>query len=111
LNFKFDDHCCQKGFCQASFLQKEISPNFANFLNTCTHIFAVGYAAWLTHCMDPYPRKEGGMQVLAGLAPSSQTVGSIVSKAGQKNQEKLKKLVLRIHFNGKILTLESSSIS
>jgi hypothetical protein len=35
-----------------------------------------------------FPRKEGGIRVLAGLAPcSSQTVGSLLvtSKAGQKN--------------------------
>jgi hypothetical protein len=26
----------------------------------------------------PFPRKEGGIEVLAGLAPSSQTVGSLL---------------------------------
>jgi hypothetical protein len=32
-----------------------------------------GYTAW---CADAIQGKEGGIQVLAGLAPSSQTVGS-----------------------------------
>jgi len=35
-----------------------------------------GYTAW---CADAIQGKEGGIQVLAGLAPSSQTVGSNIS--------------------------------
>jgi len=30
-------------------------------------------------CESVFPKKEGGIQVLAGLAPSSQTVGSFNS--------------------------------
>jgi hypothetical protein len=29
-------------------------------------------------CPDPFPRKEGGIQVLAGLAPLSQSVGAVL---------------------------------
>jgi hypothetical protein len=32
----------------------------------------------LCGCMGRFPGKEGGIQVLAGLAPSSQTVGSLL---------------------------------
>ncbi len=34
---------------------------------------SVGYAMW---CAGAIQGKEGGIQMLAGLAPSSQTVGS-----------------------------------
>ncbi len=31
----------------------------------------------LSGCTSMFPEKEGGVQVLAGLAPSSQTLGSL----------------------------------
>jgi hypothetical protein len=47
------------------FIKKAILPNFAEFL-------VVGM---LSSCAGVFPRKESGIQVLAGFAISSQTVG------------------------------------
>jgi len=44
-----------------------------------------GYATW---CMGAIQGKEGGIQVLAGLAPSSQTVGSnirVINEQGKRS--------------------------
>ncbi len=46
-------------------------PNFASIFNTFKFTFGGGYAALLR-------KKEGGMQVLAGPAKSSQTVVSFI---------------------------------
>ncbi len=46
-----------------------ISLNFDNFLYLQTY-FCMGI---LHSCAGVFPKKEGGMQVLAGLAPSSWT--------------------------------------
>ncbi len=71
------------------------------------HTYFCGWVCCLAASLHGSIHKEGGgIQVLACLAPSNQTVRAIVSKAGQKNQQKLSS-----DFNGKILTLESSSIS
>jgi hypothetical protein len=44
--------------------------------------------------MGDFPRKEGGIQVLAGIAPNSQTIRYLFRTPGQqskpeKNQQKL----------------------
>jgi hypothetical protein len=50
--------------------------NFANFY-TCKCIFVLG----MPHsCAGVFPRKKGGICLLAGLAPSSQTVGSLLRR-------------------------------
>jgi hypothetical protein len=59
---------------------------------------------WICHAAARFifHGKEGGIQVLAGLAPSGQTAGSLLRTpwlaSGQKNSVKL---VSNIHFNGK----------
>jgi len=65
-----------------------ISSNFAIF-HTCKTILWVGA---LHGCAGMLPGKEGGIQVLSNLGPSSQTVGSLLripwpanSKGDQKN--------------------------
>ena len=45
----------------------------ANFVILANVFLESGNAGWLCGCV---PRKEGGIQVLAGQAPSSQTIGS-----------------------------------
>ncbi len=66
----------KKWFCQ-------ILPIF----NACICIFGGGYATQLS---GMFSRKKGGIQVLAGLAPSSQIVGSLM-RALQSQVEKFGK--------------------
>jgi hypothetical protein len=49
-----------------------------NFANSCKCILRVGMPCG---CAGTFPRKEGGMQVLAGLAPSSQTTVYLLTTA------------------------------
>jgi hypothetical protein len=42
-------------------------------LSPLNHLLLLGYTAW---CTGAIQGMEGGIQVMAGLAPSSQTVGS-----------------------------------
>ncbi len=64
--------------------------NFANFIILAKVFFAGGYIAQLCRGI---PKKEGRIQVVAGLAPSSQTVGSLLRRvspaklAGKKWQK------------------------
>ncbi len=51
------------------FNEQPISPTFSN-LQTY-------FLLWVC-CAAVFPCKEGGIQVLAGLAPSSQTIGSLL---------------------------------
>jgi hypothetical protein len=68
-----------------------ISPNFANLFVLANVFLGVGT---LCGCMGMFLGKEGGIQVLAGLAPSSQnrrilTENPLAGKAGfQKNLAK-----------------------
>jgi hypothetical protein len=52
-----------------------VLPNFANFFILANVLLGVGT---LDSCVGMFPRTEGGIKVLAGLAPSSQTVGSLL---------------------------------
>ncbi len=67
----------------------------------CNYIFGGEYTAQL-HFL--YPGKESGIQLLIGLAPFSQIVGSLLRAPGlQSRLETLGKMwVWWIHFNGKI---------
>jgi hypothetical protein len=49
------------------------------FIYFQTYILGVGI---LHSCMGTFPRKEGGIQVLAGLAQCIQTVGSFLRTPG-----------------------------
>jgi hypothetical protein len=64
--------CLSYSFSICSFYKKKL---FHYFLNNCKHIIGVGM---LYSCMGTFPRKEGGTQVLAGLAPSNLLVGSLL---------------------------------
>jgi hypothetical protein len=57
--------------------------------------------AWVHVCS----RKEGKIQVMAGPAPSSQTVGSLMATPmpTKPARKKWQKVVWLIHFNGEIL--------
>ncbi len=59
-------------FCLFFILKSDL-PTFSYFF-ILTNIFWGGYAVWLCRHV---PRIEGGIQVLAGVAPLSQTVGSL----------------------------------
>ncbi len=48
---------------------------------TCKCTFGVGMPC---SCVDVFPEKVGGIQVLEGLAPCSQTVGSLLRTPGQQ---------------------------
>ncbi len=50
-----------------------ISPNFANLIQASLKVFLRVYGTFLG--------KEGGIQALAGTAPSCQTVGSLLRTA------------------------------
>jgi hypothetical protein len=56
------------------FNKKVISRNFANFLNLKVFLKLGVCRA----CSSIFSRKEGGIQVLDGLAPSSQTGGALL---------------------------------
>jgi hypothetical protein len=64
-------------WCQNGALLWREDPSFKNSVTGSGSIAKCsnggGYAAW---CAGAIQWKEGGIQVLAGLAPSSQTVGS-----------------------------------
>jgi hypothetical protein len=70
-----------------------ISPKFAIFILANVHFWGEGEG--MPHsCMGDFPRKEGGIQVLAGIAPNSQTIRYLFRTPGQqskpeKNQQKL----------------------
>jgi len=72
-------------------------------LFSCTRkcIFGVGMPC---RYAGMFQEREGGIQVLAGLAPSSQRVGSLLRTPGQQSwTEKFgKKPVRWMQFNGKI---------
>jgi hypothetical protein len=59
----------------------------SSFLYTRKQIFGGGPAMQLRKCILG---KEGGIEVLAGLAPSSQTIGSLLRTpfTGHKNRSK-----------------------
>jgi hypothetical protein len=58
-----------------------ISQNFAIFFNICKYIFGVG-----TTCgYEDVLTKRRVKQVLAGQAPTSQTVGSLLRIPGQQS--------------------------
>ncbi len=57
------------------FYEKVISSNFAKLLYLRIYFWGRG----MPHgCVGMFPGKEGGIQVLAGLAPSYKTVGSLL---------------------------------
>jgi hypothetical protein len=60
------------------------SQNLAN-IYTCKCILRVGVPC---SCAGTFPSKEGGMQVLAGLAPSSQTTVYLLTTAWLKKLAK-----------------------
>jgi hypothetical protein len=63
--------------------KKVILPKFANFLIPANVYFGVGR---LCGYEGAFPLKEGGIQALADLAPTSQTLGSFLT--GPKNLAK-----------------------
>ncbi len=56
------------------------SKYFFRLANIHFHVLAniLLFVGTLRSCIATFPGKEGKMQVLAGLAPSSQTVGSLL---------------------------------
>ncbi len=74
---------------------------FANFFILANIFLGVGI---LHSCIFLYPGKESGIQLLIGLAPFSQIVGSLLRAPGlQSRLETLGKMwVWWIHFNWKI---------
>ncbi len=61
-----------------------ISPNFQYF-NTCKCILGL---EWRAAVRALFPGNEGRIEVLAGIAPSSQTVGSILGTPQQETIDK-----------------------
>jgi hypothetical protein len=57
------------------------------------------FKGWVCHTAA-YLKKDGGIQVLVGLAPSSQTVGSLL-KNHCPAKYSIKKFVRQIYFNSK----------
>ncbi len=76
-------HCCHKWVCQTLslifvfFIKKFLL--ILLFFFTCKHIFGVGM---LHSCGCMFYGKEGGIQVLAGLALYSQTAWSLAGTPG-----------------------------
>ncbi len=97
-------HCCRKWFCQtlSDFLKiKKWSDQILIFFRLSNVFLGVG----MPHgCTGAFPATEGGIQVLAGSAPSSQTVGSLLITSGKLCRlEKFgKKRIRWIYFNVKI---------
>ncbi len=58
----------------------------------------------LCSCARAFPTKEGGMQMLTGLAQFSQAVGSLLRTSGWQSRAKIfsNKRVQQIHFNVKL---------
>ncbi len=80
-NLTFDELTVGKNGSVELFLlffdSQTISPNFAIF-NTCKYVLRGGHAMWLSR-----PRKECGIQVLAGLAGSIYlNIGSLFITTG-----------------------------
>ncbi len=78
------------------------SLNLDTFLHSQT-LFWGGHAA---SCAGIFLEEEGGIQVLTGLAPSSQIVGSLFRILALRTWQKKisKKWIQWIHLNGKIRT-------
>jgi hypothetical protein len=77
-NFMFDELTVVKSklvnLCLFLVIIKKQFHQILQFVNPCKHIFGLGIQC---DCLHIFPRKEGGIQVLACLAPSNLTVASL----------------------------------
>jgi hypothetical protein len=72
--------------------------NVAEFFTLTNILFGVGM---LHKGISTFRGKVGGIKVLAGPAPTSQTIGSLLRSLGKIKQE----VIWRIHFNVKYTRL------